>query len=74
MASISRFRIRNFIFIVSSRKAAIVIFCIKINYDTYLLQTSYIHLIKEFVNISDMCVLLSPGMMDSLVKFEVEVQ
>ena len=82
MASISRFRIRHFICVVTSRKTAIVTCCFKIIYCISTQHTSLI--IKQIVNISDRPVavrvlprlnsLLSLVIMDILVKFERDVK
>ena len=77
---ILRFRIRHLICIGTLRKAAIVIFCFKIFYGIYLLQTAHTPYNKFCFNISDrpmamrvlphLYILLSPGIMDILSKFD----
>ena len=78
-SSISRFKIHHFILVDTPRKAAIVTFCFKIIYGLYLLQTYHTSLIINLFNISDkpmrvlphLYILLSPGIMDILVTFNV---
>ena len=80
--SISRYRIRHFSVVGTSRKAAIVIFCFYEN-QRYISPTDVAHKPYQCVNISDRLVrvlphrslylLLSPGIMHILTKFEGDV-